>query len=200
MTEKRLLLATTNPGKIKELESHLARLSFQILSLQDLDLNILYPETGRTFMENARGKGLFYSQYCEDLTLAEDSGLEIDYLDGAPGVFSSRFAGPEATDEENLQKTLSLLEGLPKQKRKARFVSCMVLCEQGKIINEIEEKVEGLITTKKRGIKGFGYDPIFFYPPLNKTFAELIPEEKNIVSHRGRALKRLSSFLIEYLQ
>lgn len=149
-------------------------------------------------MENARGKGLFYSQYCEDLTLAEDSGLIIDHLDGAPGVFSSRFAGPEATDEENLQKALFLLEGLSWEKRSARFVSCMVLCEKGTIIKEIQENVEGFITTKKRGSNGFGYDPIFFYPPLNKTFAELLPEEKNMVSHRGRALTRLSSFLREY--
>jgi XTP/dITP diphosphohydrolase len=198
LTKKKLLLATTNPGKIKELKSHLTGLSFQILSLQDLDLNTVYSETGHTFMENARGKGLFYSQYCEDLTLAEDSGLVIDHLNGAPGVFSSRFAGPEATDEENLQKALVLLEGLPREKRNARFVSCMVLCEKGTIIKEIEENVEGFITTKKRGSAGFGYDPIFFYPPLNKTFAELMPEEKNVVSHRGRALTRLGSFLREY--
>ncbi len=198
MTERKLLLATTNPGKIKELKSHLTGLSFQILSLPDLDINMVYPETGHTFMENARGKGLFYSQYCEDLTLAEDSGLIIDHLDGAPGVFSSRFAGPEATDEENLQKALFLLEGLSWEKRSARFVSCMVLCEKGTIIKEIQENVEGFITTKKRGSNGFGYDPIFFYPPLNKTFAELLPEEKNMVSHRGRALTRLSSFLREY--
>ena len=200
MTKKELLLATTNPGKINELKSHLTRLSFQILSLRDLDLDMVYPETGRTFMENARGKGLFYSQHCEYLTLAEDSGLVIDHLDGAPGVFSSRFAGPKATDEENLQKALFLLEGLPWEKRSARFVSSMVLCEKGNIIKEIEEKVEGFITTKKRGSGGFGYDPIFFYPPLNKTFAELIPEEKNVVSHRGRALTRLSSFLMESLK
>ena len=198
MTKKKLLLATTNPGKIKELKSHLTGLSYQILSLRDLDLNMVYPETGHTFIENARGKGLFYSQYCEGLTLAEDSGLVIDHLDGAPGVFSSRFAGPEATDEENIQKALFLLEGQPWEKRNARFVSCMVLCEKGTIIKEIEENVEGIITTKKRGNDGFGYDPIFYYPPLNKTFAELLPEEKNAMSHRGRALNRLSSFLREY--
>jgi len=151
-------------------------------------------------MENARGKGLFYSQHCEHLTLAEDSGLVIDHLDGAPGVFSSRFAGPEATDEENLQKTLFLLRGLPWKKRTARFVSCMVLCEKGNIIKEIEENVKGFVTTKKRGSEGFGYDPIFFYPPLNKTFAELMPEEKNSVSHRGRALTRMSSFLMGHLK
>jgi XTP/dITP diphosphohydrolase len=200
LTKKKLLLASTNLGKIKELKGHLAGLSLQILSLQDLDLNMVYPETGHTFMENARGKGLFYSQHCEHLTLAEDSGLVIDHLDGAPGVFSSRFAGPEATDEENLQKTLFLLRGLPWKKRTARFVSCMVLCEKGNIIKEIEENVKGFVTTKKRGSEGFGYDPIFFYPPLNKTFAELMPEEKNSVSHRGRALTRMSSFLMGHLK
>ena len=199
MTDKKLLLATTNQGKIKELKNHLNRLSFHIFSLRNLDLNVVFPETDHTFMENARGKGIFYSQHCEDLTLAEDSGLAIDHLNGAPGVFSSRFAGPEATDEENIQKVLFLLEGVPWEKRQAQFVSCMVLCERGKIIKEISEHVEGFIAPNKKGSKGFGYDPIFFYPPLNKTFAELMPEEKNAVSHRGRALTRLSSFLTEYL-
>jgi len=200
LTDKKLLLATTNQGKIKELEIHLTRLSLQIFSLRDLDLNVVFPETGHTFMENARGKGLFYSQYCEGLTLAEDSGLSIDHLNGAPGVFSSRFAGPEATDEENIRKALLLLKGVPWEKRQAQFVSCMVLCERGNIIKEISERIEGFIALNKRGSKGFGYDPIFLYPPLNKTFAELLPEEKNAVSHRGRALTRLKTFLTEYLR
>ncbi len=200
MTNKKLLLATTNPGKIKELKRYLTVFPLQICSLRDLEISAVFPETGRDFIENSRGKGLFYSQYCEDLTLAEDSGLAIDYLNGAPGVFSSRFAGPEATDEENLQKALILLEGLPWEKRKARFVSCMVLCEKGNIIKEIEGSVEGFIAFEKKGTRGFGYDPIFFYPPLNKTFAELTPEGKNAVSHRGRALSQLSSFLMEYLK
>jgi XTP/dITP diphosphohydrolase len=130
LISKRLLLATTNPGKIKELKNHLTRLPLQICSLRDLGIRAVFPETGHTFMENARGKGFFYGRYWEDLTLAEDSGLAIDHLNGAPGVFSSRFSGPQATDEENLQKVLFLLQGLPFKERKAKFVSCMVVCEK----------------------------------------------------------------------
>jgi len=200
LINKHLLLATTNQGKIEELKIHLKILPLQISSLRDLHLRVFFPETGRTFLENARGKSLFYSQNWKDLTLAEDSGLEIDYLDGAPGVFSSRFAGPEATDKDNLQKVLSLLEGVPQDQRVARFVSCMVLCQKGNIVKEIQEHARGFITTDKRGRNGFGYDPIFLYPPLNKTFAELSSEEKNAVSHRGRALTQLSSFLQEHLK
>jgi len=200
LINKHLLLATTNQGKIEELKTHLKILPLQISSLRDLHLGMYFPETGRTFLENARGKCLFYSQNWKDLTLAEDSGLEVDYLDGAPGVLSSRFAGPEATDEDNLQKVLSLLEGVSQEERMARFVSCMVLCRKGNIIKEIQEYARGFITTDRRGSSGFGYDPIFFYPPLNKTFAELSPEEKNAVSHRGRASTQLSSFLLEYLK
>lgn len=150
-------------------------------------------------MANARGKSLYYSQYWKSLTLAEDSGIEIDHIKGAPGVYSSRFAGPNATDEANLQKVLRLLDKIPPDKRKARFISCMVLSHRGQIITEIQEHANGLITPQKRGQGGFGYDPIFFYPPLDKTFAELSPDEKNAISHRGRALDKLYAFLLDYL-
>ena len=199
MTEERLLLATTNQGKIKELKARLKSLPLDIISLQELHLTQVFPEKGQTFLDNARGKSLFYSQYENNLTLAEDSGIEIEHLQGAPGIYSSRFAGPEATDEANLQKVLGLMEGIPPLSRKARFVSCMVLSRKGQIITEIQEHADGLITTQKRGRGGFGYDPIFFYPPLRKTFAELTREEKNAVSHRGRALDKLYTFLQDYL-
>jgi len=146
-------------------------------------------------MENAEGKTLFYSRIWPGLTLGEDSGLEVEELSGAPGVLSARFSGEDASDEKNIEKVLSLLRGVPEEKRKARFVSCMVLCRQDKIIHKIKEKVSGYILTQKQGEHGFGYDPIFFYPPLNKTFAQLSPEEKNSVSHRGKALKKLKAFL-----
>ena len=148
-------------------------------------------------MENAEGKTLFYSRIWPGLTLGEDSGLEIEALSGAPGVRSARFSGDNATDEKNIEKVLSLLKGIPEEKRKARFVSCMVLSRKDKIIHRIKEYVSGSILTQKKGTGGFGYDPIFFYSPLNKTFAQLSPEEKNSVSHRGRALKKLKAFLQE---
>ncbi len=199
MTETGLLLATTNPGKIEEFKIHLKNLPLHIFSLQKLHLSCHFPETGQTFLENARGKSLFYSRYWNDLTLAEDSGLEIEYLQGAPGVYSSRFAGETASDEDNILKVLSLMDKSPPEARKARFVSCIVLSRKGQIIKEIQEEALGFITAQKKGQGGFGYDPIFHYPPLGKTFAELSPVEKNAVSHRGRALEKLSTFLHEYM-
>ena len=197
MTEEGLLLATTNQGKIKELEARLNSLPLGIFSLKDLQLTQIFPEEGKTFMENARGKSLYYSRYWKNLTLAEDSGIEIDYLKGAPGVYSSRFAGPNATDEDNLQKVLQLLDRITPEERKARFVSCMVLSRSGRIVTEIQEHADGMITSEKKGQEGFGYDPIFFYPPMGKTFAELSPDQKNTVSHRGRALDKLYTFLLD---
>ena len=199
MLRYKILLATTNQGKAKEIKSFLEELSLEIFTLQELNLKKTFPERGKTFEDNARGKSLFHLERWEGLTLAEDSGLEIEHLKGAPGVISARFSGPQATDEKNNQKVLELMKSVPSEKRKARFVSCMILAQKGKIIKEIKESCEGLIALKKRGSNGFGYDPIFYYPTLGKTFAELLPEEKNRVSHRGRALKKLKEFLLEYL-
>lgn len=199
MTEANLLLATTNSGKIKEFKTRFKNLPLFISSLHELHLPHVFPEEGQTFLENARGKSLYYSRFWDSLTLAEDSGLEIDGLGGAPGVYSSRFAGPFASDEDNIQKVLRLMERIPAKKRTARFVSCIVLSRRGKIIKEIQENVQGLISVQKKGQGGFGYDPIFFFPPLKKTFAELSPKEKNAVSHRGRAMEGLHAFLHEYL-
>ena len=200
MTKKGLLLATTNQGKIKEIKDYLEELSLEIVTLEELSPKPIFVEKGQTFLENARGKSLYYSQRHPLLTLAEDSGLEIEYLKGAPGVFSSRFSGAQATDERNIRKVLKLMKGVPLEKRKAQFVSCLVLAAEGKTIKEIRESVKGIITFEKKGNYGFGYDPIFFYPPLKKTFAELLPAEKNSVSHRGRALKKLKAFLLLYLE
>lgn len=199
MNEAALLVATTNLGKKREIEDVLLHLPQKVLSLADLKITASFPETGATFLENAKGKSLFYSRYWEGLTLAEDSGLEIAHLDGAPGIFSARFAGPQATDRDNNDKVLRLLSGVPFERRKARFVSCMVLSEKQTVITQISGEVEGYISFEEKGTFGFGYDPLFFYPPLSKTFAELLPEEKNMVSHRGQALVQLKVFLKDYL-
>lgn len=199
MIEAKLLLATTNQGKTKEIEVYLGKLPIQIFSLLELNSKETFHEEGKDFLEIAQGKSLFYSQKWEGFTLAEDSGLEIEYLNGAPGILSARFSGPEATDQRNIKKVLDLMKGIPNKQRKARFVSCMVLSQKEKIIKEIKESVKGYITLEERGLFGFGYDPIFYYSPLRKTFAELLPEEKNKISHRGRALKKLKEFLLEYL-
>lgn len=190
-----MLLATTNQGKTKEIQAFLTELPILISSIQNLRVGSSFQETGKTFKENARGKSLFYSRKWEGITLAEDSGLEIDYLSGAPGVISARFSGPKATDETNIEKVLDLMKEVEQEHRKARFVSCIVLSRKAIVIKTIMGYAEGYITFQKKGTNGFGYDPIFYFPPLQKTFAELRPEEKNKISHRGQALKKLRSFL-----
>ncbi len=192
-------MATTNQGKAREIKSYLKDLPLEIHSLQELGQLRPFTETGRTFDANARGKSLFYSKNWEGLTLAEDSGLEIESLEGEPGVLSARYSGERATDQKNNLKVLERMKGVPSEKRSARFVSCMVLSKKGDLIKEIMESVEGIIALEEKGQNGFGYDPLFYYPPLKKTFAELLPDEKNKVSHRGRALKRLKEFLLSYL-
>jgi XTP/dITP diphosphohydrolase len=197
---KALLLATTNTGKVREMQAFLQELPLHILSLADLPPIEICEETGVTFLENARSKSIYYSRRWEGLTLGEDSGLEVAWLKGAPGVHSARYSAPQPTSQKNIRKVMDLLQGVKTENRQARFVSTMVVSLQGKVLQEIEEDVSGIIAAKPKGSSGFGYDPIFFYPPLNKTFAELSPREKNRVSHRGRALQKLRLFLQEYLQ
>ena len=193
-------MATTNKGKLKEIRAQLAGLPLEITILDIPALKSEYQETGRTFMENAREKCLFYSRHWQGLALGEDSGLVVDALDGEPGIYSARYAGPEASDEENIQKLLRRLKGIPPERRAARFVSAMALAHSGRVLKEMEGVVEGRIASEARGKRGFGYDPVFFYPPLGRTFAELDAGEKNRISHRGRALSALKKFLSERLR
>ena len=199
LTDTKLLIATTNQGKIREIRFFLKDLALVVVSLLDLDFADIYDEDISSFLANARGKSLFYGQKWEGISLGEDSGLAIDVLQGAPGVRSARFSDPGATDEKNITKVLQMMEGVPDEEREARFISCMVLSQDGKILKEITGEARGYITTSKKGTSGFGYDPIFYYPPLDRTFAELSPEEKNEVSHRGKALIQLKAFLQDHL-
>lgn len=195
MSRTPLLLATTNPGKLREIRKALAGLPLTVRGLADVTTGPSYRERGATFAANARGKSLRYSRRWEGLTLAEDSGLEVDALGGAPGVRSARFSAPRPTNEKNNRKLLRLLRGVPPGRRGARFVCVMVLSERGRVVREIRGQVRGRIGLEGRGRDGFGYDPLFYYPPLRRTFAELSPDEKNRVSHRGRALRGLVRFL-----
>jgi XTP/dITP diphosphohydrolase len=166
-----------------------------VLTLDDLGIRVDCPERGASFGDNARAKSLCYSRMSPHLTLAEDSGLEVAGLGGEPGVRSARYAGPRATDEENIGKTLSRLRRLPRPGRRARFVSVMALSRQGRILKVVRGQVRGTITPGKRGEQGFGYDPIFYYHPFRKTFGEIPLAKKNRVSHRSRALARMIHFL-----
>lgn len=171
----------------------------EFLSLEDVGARDDIEEKGTTFLENARLKSLAYSSLSEYPTLAEDSGLEVEYLRGAPGVISARFSGSRATDEKNIQKVLRLLRGIPWPERRARFVCQLVLSQKGRTLKEYRGQVRGTIALKKKGGLGFGYDPIFFYGPFGRTFGQVPPELKNTVSHRGRALKKMRQYLLWFI-
>ena len=190
-----LLVATLNSGKRREIAGLLAHLPIQVLHLGDLDSLPDCEEDGSTFMDNALKKALHYNKWTGLPTLADDSGLEIDALDGLPGVRSARFAGPGATDADRVRKVLSLMETVPDEKRSARFVCALAFCMDFKVAFQVQEKTEGIIIRYPSGNHGFGYDPIFQYPALKKTFAQIETEEKSQVSHRGKALTRFREFL-----
>lgn len=189
------MAATGNAGKAREIAAALAGLPLRVVSLADLGITADYEETGRTFARNARGKAAFYSERTGLPTLAEDSGLAVDALHGSPGVLSARFSGPGADDARNNRKLLRLMKDVPDDGRGARFVCCMVLARGGRPVKQVTGRVFGRILHRARGEGGFGYDPLFFHRRLGQTFAELAPEEKNAVSHRGRAIRAMAAFL-----
>ncbi|MCG0278887.1 MAG: XTP/dITP diphosphatase [Thermanaeromonas sp.] len=188
---KKLVLATSNLGKVKELKELLQPLSLEIYSLRDFPGLKLPPETGRTFEENAILKARFVSSFTGLAALGDDSGLEVEALGGAPGVYSSRFAGEGATDAQNNEKLLGLLKGYPQEKRRARFRCVLALCTPEGDIYTGEGSLEGVIATEPRGTHGFGYDPVFLLPEAGKTLAELDLKLKNTLSHRARALRAI---------
>ncbi len=184
----KLVLASGNQGKLKELSSLLAPLNIAVVSLADFPDMPETIEDGATFAENAVKKAKEAAEYTGLTALADDSGLEVDYLNGLPGVYSARFAGEAKDDAANNKKLLRLLHGVPYEKRTARFRSVIAICDpQGEIYTS-DGRCEGYILEEERGSGGFGYDPLFYVPAYQKTFAELTMEEKNKISHRGRAL------------
>jgi XTP/dITP diphosphohydrolase len=193
-----LVIATTNPGKLAEVQSYLSALPLRLLSLQDLGSYPEVEEDGRTFEENAEKKARVMARASGLMTLADDSGLEVDALGGAPGIYSARYAGQEADDERNNQKLLAALEATPEAQRTARFVCALALCQpaSGNMkIWSVRESCEGRIAFAPAGSDGFGYDPLFFYPPFGKTFGEIDRALKSSVSHRGKALKKIAELL-----
>jgi XTP/dITP diphosphohydrolase len=184
-----LLLATRNQHKLDEFCAIFSDLPMELLSLKDLQIEMEVEETGTTFVENAKLKANAYAQASGILTLADDSGLEIDALGGAPGILSARYLGRETSYDERFRKILEQLNGLPLDQRSARFRCAIALAEPSGYTRVVEGVIEGVIADAPRGKNGFGYDPIFFVPELGKTLAELTPEHKNRISHRARAAR-----------
>jgi XTP/dITP diphosphohydrolase len=187
-----LWCATSNPGKLREFRLA-AHGEVGILALPSLKEIPTAEETGTTFEANAAQKALYYSAYAPGMLFADDSGLEVDALGGAPGVISARFAGPAATDEANNRLLLEKLGAATD--RAARFVCVIALAEKGRLLGTFRGAVEGRIADQPRGSNGFGYDPLFFYAPFDCTFGEVEPERKFTVSHRGKALRAMIEWL-----
>ncbi|MFN6962946.1 MAG: RdgB/HAM1 family non-canonical purine NTP pyrophosphatase [Pyrinomonadaceae bacterium] len=197
---KRLLVATRNKGKIAELASLLADLPAAIVGLDELGIRDLVSETGDTFSANADLKAAGYARLARTLSLADDSGLVVDALDGAPGVLSARYAGPHATDRERIDKLIREMIGVPPELRTARFVCAVSIAdEHGRIIHRCEGVCEGTIAAEPRGSRGFGYDPIFVPAGYDETFGELSSAVKDEISHRAQATRLAVRFLQGFL-
>lgn len=187
---KKIVLGSKNKGKIQEFQEAFQDCQIEILSLNDFPDCPDAPETGNSFEENASQKALFYQEFTGLPSLADDSGIEVDALGGAPGIYSARYAGEPANDFANNQKLLENLMGIPSEKRTGRFVCVLAFADNGQILHLSRGISEGIVLEAPRGEKGFGYDPLFFVPDLKKTMAELSIVEKRQISHRGEALRK----------
>ncbi len=203
--KRTILVASTNPGKMGELRGMLDA-DVEWVGLSGFADVAEVEEDGVSFAENARKKACGYAEATGVWTIADDSGLVVDALGGEPGVRSARYSGEKLPGEErtlldhrNMKKVLELLEGVPAEKRTARFVCCLCLASPKEILLETTGKVEGVITKEEIGSNGFGYDPIVFVPDLGKTVAQMMAEEKNAISHRGNAIRKLKPLLDELL-
>jgi XTP/dITP diphosphohydrolase len=190
-----LLVATTNAGKLREIRLLLSGTPVELTTLRDLDPIDEPEETGATFEENARLKALYYASRSGLTTVAEESGLIIDGMDGAPGVRSARFLRPDASYPERFAEIFRRLAQPPIKNRAARFVCALAVAEDGRIVYEARGTVEGEIAHEPRGERGFGYDPIFYFPPYDATLAEVADEAKLAVAHRGQAFRALAAWL-----
>ena len=193
----RLVVATTNRGKLKEIGALLAGAPVELVTLADFPATPAPEETGRSFAENARLKALYYARHTGEPTVAEDSGLEIDALDGAPGVESARFGGEQSSYPQKFALIYDALRARKAAAGAARFVCALALVRNGEVLFETRGTVEGQIAREPRGNGGFGYDPIFFYPPFGRTLAEATGEQKAAVSHRGKAFRALRDYMAD---
>jgi len=195
MVATALLLASQNVGKLGEMRLLVEGLPYRVVGPREIGILDSPEETGTSFLENATLKALHYARRSGLLTVADDSGLSVEALEGGPGLFSSRFGGEQASDLERNFLLLEKLKGVPRERRGARFTSAVAVAMGERILFEAQDSVEGLIAEEMRGTNGFGYDPLFFYPPFGRTFGEVPREEKDRVSHRGKSFARLREFL-----
>ncbi len=192
-----IVIATRNKKKIEEIKRITEEMSITLFTLDDFPGCPDVVEDGSTFEENAIKKAISVAKYTDKYALADDSGLEVYALSGAPGIRSSRYAGDKAEDNENIEKLLSEMSSIKGEERRARFVCCIVLASPAGDIKTFYGEVEGLIGTEARGKRGFGYDPVFYPLGCDRTFAEMSDNEKDALSHRGIALRKLKKFLEE---
>jgi XTP/dITP diphosphohydrolase len=190
-----LFVATSNPGKIREYRMMTDASGIELLSIPGLEKLPEFEEAAPTFAENAAGKAMHYSCFVEGTVLADDSGLVVPALGGRPGVQSARYAGPGAIDEDRVRKLLQEMQGKEGEQRRARFVCISALAKNGRALAVVSDFVEGILTNEPRGNDGFGYDPIFFFAELDRTYAETTREEKNRFSHRGKAFRKIVKLL-----
>lgn len=195
MEQTTILFATKNKGKIKEINAILADMAVNVVSMEDAGITVEVVEDGTTFEENAMKKAVEIMEISGKITLSDDSGLEIDAMGKAPGVYSARFMGEETPYPERFAAIFEKLKDVPEEKRTARFVSCIAAAfPDGRRLVSYDT-VEGIIGWEAKGENGFGYDPIFYVPEKGKYMAELSPEEKNAISHRGKALRKMKELL-----
>jgi XTP/dITP diphosphohydrolase len=193
-----LFVASSNPGKLREYRAlaQPAGASVDLAFIPNFDALPVFEEIWPTFAENAAGKALHYSRFAPGVMIADDSGLVVPALGGAPGVHSARYAGPDASDADRIRKLLGEMRGKNGEERQARFVCVVAAAESGRMRGLFSSSAEGILLEEPRGEDGFGYDPIFYFPALGKTYAEISREEKNLHSHRGKAFHKALEFLL----
>ena len=196
---KQVVIATKNKGKAKDFEALFSPLGYEVVTMFDVAPNMEIEETGETFEQNAILKAETLSRELGKLVIADDSGLAVDALGGEPGVYSARYAG-DHDDEANILKVLEKLQDVPENKRTARFCCALAIAGPNMATQTVFGTCEGIILNEKRGTNGFGYDPIFFVPELNRAMAELTPEEKGAISHRGNAIRKLDEVLPQVIK
>jgi len=196
---EKLVVATKNKGKIAEIKEVLKHMPFEVLSMGDMGITMDVVEDGKTFEENSLKKAVEICRISNTIVIADDSGIEVDYLNGAPGIYSARFGGPDATDEDRNAKLLDMMKGVPFEKRTARYVCAIAVAFPDGRTFVVKDTCEGYVDTEGKGNNGFGYDPIFFIPEYSKSMAELSMDIKNKISHRAKALIKMAVKIKEFI-